>query len=111
MAIAGGPLAGRWSPCWPSGRANVTPNCSDLSPDDAVHPTKLRGSDPPCRLNAPEIPSGRRALTEQGYPRTQPDYPGRRGRSEIPQEPRRSGWQVLDAFDAGGDSEADPPPW
>src|SRR5262245_7180671 len=57
------------------------------------------------------MPSGRRALTEQGYPRTQPDYPGRRGRSGTPQEPRRSGWQVLDAFDAGGDSEADLPPW
>src|SRR5258708_31420071 len=64
-------------------------------------------------------PSGRRAVTEQGYPPRQPHHPVRSGpglgrpasRSRTPQEPRRTGWQVLDAFDERPDPDSDLPPW
>src|SRR5258706_8054929 len=62
-------------------------------------------------------PSGRRAVTEQGYPPRQPHHPGRSGpgrpasRSRTSQEPRRTGWQVIDAFDEGPDPDSDLPPW
>ncbi len=49
-------------------------------------------------------------MTEQGYPPRQPDYPGR-GRSRTSQEPRRSGWQMIDAFDDGPDTDSGLPPW
>lgn len=54
-------------------------------------------------------------MTEQGYPPRRPggrpDQQGRSGWSRIPQEPRRSGWQELDAFDRGVESDDEPPPW
>lgn len=53
-------------------------------------------------------------MTEQGYPPRQPDYPdypGRGGRSRTSQEPRRTGWQVIDAFDDGSETDSDLPPW
>ena len=50
-------------------------------------------------------------MTEQGYPPRQPGYPGRQGRSRTPHQPRKTGWQVLDAFDDSADSESDLPPW
>ncbi len=53
-------------------------------------------------------------MTEQGYPPRQPDLPdprGRHGRSRTSQQPRKTGWQVLDSFDDGSDSESDLPPW
>jgi hypothetical protein len=50
-------------------------------------------------------------VTEQGYPPGQPGYSGRQGRSRTPHAPRKTGWQVLDAFDENADSEADLPPW
>ena len=49
-------------------------------------------------------------MTEQGYPPRQPDYPGR-GRSRTSQEPRRTGWQTIDAFDDGPDTDSGLPPW
>jgi hypothetical protein len=49
-------------------------------------------------------------VTEQGYPPRQPDYPGR-GRSRTSQEPRRTGWQTIDAFDDGPDTDSGLPPW
>ena len=49
-------------------------------------------------------------MTEPGYPPRQPDYPGR-GRSRTSQEPRRSGWQMIDAFDDGPDTDSGLPPW
>ncbi len=49
-------------------------------------------------------------MTDQGYPPRQPEYPGR-GRSRTSQEPRRTGWQVIDAFDDGADTDSDLPPW
>ncbi|HUZ53082.1 MAG TPA: hypothetical protein VMU94_11215 [Streptosporangiaceae bacterium] len=49
-------------------------------------------------------------MTEQGYPPRQPDYPGR-GRDRTSQEPRRTGWQMIDAFDDGPDTDSDLPPW
>ena len=49
-------------------------------------------------------------MTEQGYPPRQPDHPGR-GRSRTSQEPRRSGWQMIDAFDDGPDTDTGLPPW
>ncbi len=58
-------------------------------------------------------------MTEQGYPPRQPHHPVRSGpglgrpasRSRTPQEPRRTGWQVLDAFDERPDPDSDLPPW
>ena len=50
-------------------------------------------------------------MTEQGYPPRQPQYPGRQGRSRPSQPPRRTGWQVLDAFDDSADHDSDLPPW
>jgi hypothetical protein len=50
-------------------------------------------------------------VTEQGYPPRQPDHAGRSGRSRTPQEPRRTGWQMLDAFEPVAEPEADVPPW
>jgi hypothetical protein len=58
-------------------------------------------------------------VTEEGYPPRQPRYPGRSGPSRAarpggrsrPHEPRRTGWQVIDAFDDGRDSDAELPPW
>lgn len=47
-------------------------------------------------------------MTEQGYP---PRQPGRSGRSRAPQDPRRTGWQVLDAFDDRTAADSDVPPW
>ena len=47
-------------------------------------------------------------MTEQGNP---PRQTGRSGRSRVSNEPRRTGWQVLDAFDDGAGSESDLPPW
>jgi len=49
-------------------------------------------------------------VTEQGYPPREPDYPGP-GRSRTSQEPRRSGWQMIDAFDDGPDTDSGLPPW
>jgi hypothetical protein len=49
-------------------------------------------------------------VTEEGYPPRQPDYPGR-SRSRTSQEPRRSGWQMIDAFDDGPDTDSGLPPW
>jgi hypothetical protein len=57
-------------------------------------------------------------VTEQGYPPRRPDRsarqggaPGRTGRARGGREPSRTSWQLLDAFDAGAESENDPPPW
>ena len=50
-------------------------------------------------------------MTEQGYPPRQPDNPGRSGRSRTSQEPRKTGWQVLDSFDDASDAESNLPPW
>ncbi len=58
-------------------------------------------------------------MTEEGYPPRQPHHPGRSGpsRSVRPvgrsrsHEPRRTGWQVIDAFDDRSDSDPDLPPW
>jgi hypothetical protein len=58
-------------------------------------------------------------VTEEGYPPRQPHYPGRPGPSRSarpagrprPREPRRTGWQVIDAFDDRSDQESDLPPW
>ena len=50
-------------------------------------------------------------MTEQGYPPRQPGHSGRQARSRTPHAPRKTGWQVLDAFDARADSESDLPPW
>jgi len=50
-------------------------------------------------------------VTEPGYPPRQPDHSGRSGRSRTPQEPRRTGWQMLDAFEPIAEPEADLPPW
>jgi hypothetical protein len=47
-------------------------------------------------------------VTEQGNP---PRQNGRSGRSRVPNEPRRTGWQMLDAFDDGAGGESDVPPW
>lgn len=47
-------------------------------------------------------------MTEQGYP---PRQPGRSGRSRAPHEPRRTGWQVLDAFDDRTAADPELPPW
>jgi hypothetical protein len=48
-------------------------------------------------------------VTDRGYPPRQPD---RQGRTRAPQEPsRRSGWQVIDAFDDREDDDANLPPW
>ncbi|HVB46654.1 MAG TPA: hypothetical protein VNF47_28645 [Streptosporangiaceae bacterium] len=49
-------------------------------------------------------------MTEQGYPPRQPDNAGRSGRPRVSHEPRRSGWQVLGAFDPS-EPESDVPPW
>ena len=50
-------------------------------------------------------------MTEQGYPPRQPGYSGRQGRSRAPHAPRKTGWQVIDAFDDSAGSESDLPPW
>ena len=53
-------------------------------------------------------------MTDQGYPPRPPHRsgdPGRPGGTRTPHEPRRSGWQVIDAFDDGPDEESDLPPW
>jgi len=53
-------------------------------------------------------------VTEQGYPPRQPHHsgnPGRQGRARAQQEPRRGGWQVIDAFDDRPDEDSDLPPW
>jgi hypothetical protein len=50
-------------------------------------------------------------VTEQGYPPRQPGYPGRQGPARPPHQPRKTGWQVLDAFDDSADPESDLPPW
>ena len=50
-------------------------------------------------------------MTEQGYPPRQPDQSDRSGRSRTSREPGRTGWQMLDAFDAGAEPESDLPPW
>jgi hypothetical protein len=50
-------------------------------------------------------------VTEQGYPPRQPGYPGRQGRSRAPHAPRKTGWQVIEAFDDSVGSESDLPPW
>lgn len=61
-------------------------------------------------------------MTEQGYPPRRPGgRPGQYGRrpdqydrvgwSRTPQEPGRSGWERLDAFDPGAEPEDEPPPW
>jgi hypothetical protein len=47
-------------------------------------------------------------VTEQGYP---PRQTGRSGRSRVSHEPRKTGWQMLDAFDESASSESDAPPW
>lgn len=47
-------------------------------------------------------------MTEHGH---QPRQPGRSGRSRVPQEPRKTGWQVLDAFDDRAEPDSDVPPW
>lgn len=57
-------------------------------------------------------------MTEQGYPPHRPDRsepqdgaPSRTGRGRGGRPPSRTGWQLLDAFDAGAEAENDPPPW
>jgi hypothetical protein len=58
-------------------------------------------------------------VTQEGYPPRQPHYPGRQGPGRSarpasrprPREPRKTGWQVIDAFDDGSDQESDLPPW
>jgi hypothetical protein len=50
-------------------------------------------------------------VTEQGYPPRQRGHSGHQARSRTPQAPRKTGWQVLDAFDDRADSETDLPPW
>lgn len=50
-------------------------------------------------------------MTDQRYPSRRPGQPGRPGQPRARQEPSRSGWQTLDAFDAGPDAESDLPPW
>jgi hypothetical protein len=54
-------------------------------------------------------------VTEQGYPPRRPHHPGRSGpgrpASRSSQEPRGTGWQVIDAFDEGPDPDSDLPPW
>ncbi len=50
-------------------------------------------------------------MTDQGYPPRPPHHPGRQGRTRAPHEPRRTGWQVIDAFDDGLDDESELPPW
>jgi hypothetical protein len=59
-------------------------------------------------------------VTDQGHPPREPDYPGQGGepdyqgqggRSRAPQQVSRGGWQVLDAFAAGTEHDAEPPPW
>jgi hypothetical protein len=50
-------------------------------------------------------------VTEPGYPPRPPVHSGRSGRSRSPQEPRKTGWQTLEAFDERADSETDLPPW
>ncbi|HEX7993563.1 MAG TPA: hypothetical protein VF506_06540, partial [Streptosporangiaceae bacterium] len=52
-------------------------------------------------------------MTDQGYP-PRPPHPGDRerpGRTRAPHEPRKSGWQVIDAFDDRLDEDSDLPPW
>jgi hypothetical protein len=49
-------------------------------------------------------------VTDQGYPPRYPGSAGRPGRTRTSHEPRRSGWQVIDAFDEGQD-DSEPPPW
>ncbi|HEX5189460.1 MAG TPA: hypothetical protein VFW16_07960 [Streptosporangiaceae bacterium] len=49
-------------------------------------------------------------MTDQGYPPRRPANAGRPGRTRVSHEPRRSGWQVIDAFDEGQD-DSEPPPW
>jgi hypothetical protein len=50
-------------------------------------------------------------VTEQGYPPRPPGYPGRSARSRPDQEPRRTGWQAIEAFDDNAGRESDLPPW
>lgn len=53
-------------------------------------------------------------MTDQGYPPRPPHHSGDRGRpgrTRAPLEPRRSGWQVIDAFDDRLDEDSDVPPW
>src|SRR6266566_4750026 len=46
-----------------------------------------------------------------GSPSTALSRTGRQGRTRAPHEPRRTGWQVIDAFDDGLDDESELPPW
>jgi hypothetical protein len=53
-------------------------------------------------------------VTEQGYPPRQPHHsgnPGRPERARSHHEPRKGGWQVIDAFDDRLDEDSDLPPW
>ncbi|HEX9065823.1 MAG TPA: hypothetical protein VF843_11995 [Streptosporangiaceae bacterium] len=50
-------------------------------------------------------------MTEPGYPPRQPDHPDRPGRPRSGREPRRTGWQTLDAFDEAADTDTELPPW
>jgi hypothetical protein len=52
-----------------------------------------------------------RAVTEQGYPPRQPDYPGRNDRPGSPHESRQGGWQSIDGFAPADESESELPPW
>jgi hypothetical protein len=49
-------------------------------------------------------------VTDQGYPPHGAGNAGRPGRTRTSHEPRRSGWQEIDAFDDGQD-ESELPPW
>src|SRR5258708_32053510 len=94
-------------------------NCSDLSHLEAVPAATLPESTDPAVVAAWPDASQGGAMTEEGYPPRQPHHPGRSGpsRSVRPvgrsrsHEPRRTGWQVIDAFDDRSDSDPDLPPW
>lgn len=50
-------------------------------------------------------------MTDQGYPPRHPGNAGRAGRPRTSREPRKSGWQVIDAFDDDLADDSEPPPW
>lgn len=50
-------------------------------------------------------------MTDQGYPPRPPRRESRQGRTRSPHEPRKGGWQVIDAFDDGQDDDSGVPPW
>ncbi len=47
----------------------------------------------------------------EDYPPGQTGHPGHSGRPRVPQDSRRSGWQMLDAFDDRPEPEDGAPPW